>query len=402
LKLSRADGSQRLAGIEATLPPGLAAKFAGVGTCSEAQIAQAKAREKPNMGALEKASPSCPADSELGSVDVAAGAGPTPFHTQGTAYLAGPYKGAPLSMVIITPAVAGPFDLGAVVVRTALYVDPVSAQGKAVSDPLPQIIEGIPLDVRSIEVKLAREDFTLNPTSCDPMQVAASSLSALGQSTALSSPFQVGGCSSLPFKPKLSLKLKGGTKRTDHPKLIATLKAKPGEANVAKARVKLPPSAFLDQAHIRTVCTRVQFAASACPAGSIYGKAKVTTPIFDYPLAGNVYLRSSSHKLPDLVVDLRGPDYQPIAVELSGKTDSIKGALRNTFEAVPDAPFETARVELFGGKRGLVINSRNLCAHDYRAEVQLDGQNGKVFDSKPLVRTDCAKGRRRHRGHAHR
>jgi hypothetical protein len=395
LKLSRNDGTQRLKGIEATLPPGLAAKFAGVSTCSDAQIAQAISREKPTMGSLEKSSPSCPASSAVGTVDVAAGSGPTPFHTEGTAYLAGPYKGAPLSMAIITPAVAGPFDLGAVVVRTALYVDSVTAQGKAVSDPLPQIIEGIPLDVRSVEVKLDRNQFTLNPTSCEPMKISGSATSAFGGTTGLSSPFQVGGCKGLDFGPKLSLRLKGGTKRTSHPKLIAVLKAKDGEANISKAQVKLPPSAFLDQAHIKTICTRVQFAADQCPAGSIYGKASVKTPLFGDPLTGNVYLRSSSHNLPDLVLDLRGPASQPIKIEVSGKTDSVKGALRNTFEAVPDAPFETARVELFGGKRGIVVNSRNLCAHKYRAEVKLSGQNGKSFDSKPLVRTDCKKAKRR-------
>jgi hypothetical protein len=202
----------------------------------------------------------------------------------------------------------------------------------------------------------------------------------------------------LPFKPKLSLKLKGATKRTGHPKLIANLKAKPGEANVAKAQVKLPPSAFLDQAHIRTVCTRVQFAADACPSGSIYGKAEASTPLLAYPLSGNVYLRSSNHKLPDLVVALKGPDYQPIEIDLVGKTDSVRGSLRNTFEAVPDAPVSTFRLELLGGKRGLVVNSRNLCAHAYKAEVDLSGQNGKVFDTEPVVGVGCPNSRR-HRHH---
>ncbi len=395
LKLSRNDGTQRLKRIEATLPPGLAAKFAGVATCSDAQIAQAISREKPNQGTLEKQSPSCPASSAVGTVDVAAGSGPTPFHTEGTAYLAGPYKGAPLSMAIITPAVAGPFDLGAVVVRTALYVDSVTAQGKAVSDPLPQIIDGIPLDVRSVEVRLDRNQFTLNPTSCDPMQITGASTSAFGGATGLASPFQVGGCKELGFKPKLSLRFKGGTKRTDHPKLIAILKAGKDNANLAKAQVKLPPSTFLDQAHIKTICTRVQFAADQCPKGSIYGRASVKTPLFEDPLKGNVLLRSSNHNLPDLVLDLRGPQSQPIKIEVTGRTDSVKGALRNTFEAVPDAPFETARVELFGGKRGLVVNSRNLCAHRYRADVKLDGHNGKAYDSKPAVKTDCKKQRKR-------
>ena len=396
MKLSRQDGSQRIAGIDTLLPPGLSGKLAGIGQCSEAQIAQARARERPNMGILEKQSPSCPASSEVGEVDVAAGAGPSPFHTQGHAYLAGPYKGAPLSLLAIVPAVAGPFDLGAVVSSVALRVDPDTAQIHAVSDPLPQILDGIPLDVRSIAITMGRPQFTLNPTSCDPMQVTGSATSALGQSAALSDPFQVGGCSQLPFKPRLSLALKGGTRRASHPKLIAGLKAKPGEANVAVAQVKLPPSAFLDQAHIRTVCTRVQFAVNACPKGSIYGSASATTPLLSDPLSGNVYLRSSNHKLPDLVVALKGPASLPIEIDLDGKTDSVKGALRNTFEAVPDAPVSSFHLELFGGKRGLVINSRNLCAHTYKAEVNLTGQNGKVFDTEPAVGTDC-KGHKRHK-----
>jgi len=398
LKLSREDGSQRLAEIDATLPPGLIGKLAGIGRCSEAQLAQAQARSHPNEGILERDDPSCPSGSQLGTVDVAAGAGPTPLHVQGTAYLAGPYKGAPLSVAVVTPAIAGPFDLGAVVVRAALQVDPETAQIHAVSDSLPQILEGIPLDVRSIALRMDRPQFTLNPTSCDPMQIVGSALSSLGQRASLTSPFQVGGCQSLPFKPKLSLRLKGGTKRASHPKLIATLKAKPGEANIASAQVKLPPSAFLDQAHIRTICTRVQFAADACPKGSIYGKASATTPLLDSPLSGNVYLRSSNHKLPDLVVALKGPESLPIEIDLAGKTDSVKGALRNTFEAVPDAPVSKFRLELFGGKRGLVVNSRNLCAHPYKAEVAMGGQNGKVFDTTPLVRSDCG-GMRKHGRH---
>jgi hypothetical protein len=389
LKLSREDGSQRLAGIDTVLAPGLSGKLAGIAKCPAAQILQAEARRNPEEGKLERESPSCPASSQLGVLNVGAGAGPTPFYTQGHAYLAGPYKGAPLSLAVIVPAVAGPFDLGTVVSRVALHVEPQTAQIHAVSDPLPQILYGIPLDVRSVALRMERPSFTLNPTSCDPMAITGSAISAFNQSASLNTPFQVGGCQGLPFKPKLSLRLRGGTKRASHPKLIATLKAKAGEANIAKAQVKLPPSAFLDQGHIRTICTRVQFAADACPPGSIYGKAQAITPLLDEPLTGNVYLRSSNHKLPDLVVALKGPDSLPIEIELQGRTDSVKGALRNTFEAVPDAPVSSFRLELFGGKRGLVVNSRNLCARRYRAEVQLEGQNGKGWDTRPVVRASC-------------
>ena len=168
-KITRPDGSQEISRVELTAPPGLSGKLAGIPYCPEAGLAQALARAKPEQGALELASPSCPAASEVGTVIVGAGAGPTPLHVSGRVYLAGPYKGAPLSLAVITPAIAGPFDLGAVLSRVALYVDPVTAQIRALSDPLPVLIEGIPLDIRSVYVRLDRPDFTVNPTSCDPM-----------------------------------------------------------------------------------------------------------------------------------------------------------------------------------------------------------------------------------------
>jgi hypothetical protein len=390
LKLSREDGSAPLSAIDTTLPPGLTGKLAGISYCPEAALAAAAAKS----GNEEKASPSCPASSRVGVVDVGAGAGPTPYYTQGTAYLAPPYKGAPLSLAIITPATAGPYDLGTVVVRAALYVDPETARIHAVSDPIPQILEGIPLDLRSIALRMDRPDFTLNPTSCDPMALTGNATSPFGQAAALSSPFQVGGCQALPFKPKLALSLKGGTKRGDNPALKAVLTAKPGEANIGKAVVALPHSEFLDQAHIKTICTRVQFAADQCPAGSIYGKATATTPLLDQPLSGPVYLRSSSHNLPDLVADLNGQ----IHIVLDGRIDSFHGGIRNSFEAVPDAPVSRFVLEMQGGKKGLLENSRNLCSSVNRVGVQMDGQNGKSYDTTPALKVKCPKGKKgRHR-----
>jgi hypothetical protein len=404
LKLTRQDASQRFVAIDTTLPEGLVGKLAGVSYCPAAGISQALSRNKPNEGALERQSPSCPASSEVGIVDVAAGSGITPLHALGHAYLAGPYKGAPLSMVVITPAVAGPFDLGVVTTRVALEVDPETARIHAVSDPLPQILDGIPLDLRSVSLELGRPNFTLNPTSCDPMAVGGAVTSALGGTAALSSPFQVGGCSALPFKPKLSVKLKGGTKRGDFPALTATATAKPGEANIGRVAVTLPHSAFLEQSHIGTVCTRVQFAEGSipgekCPTRSIYGKATLTTPLLDQPLAGPVFLRSSSHQLPDLVVALHGQ----VDVVVAGKVDSVKGALRNTFEAVPDAPFSKFTLQMQGGKKGLIVNSRNLCASTNKATVLMDGQNGRTNDFTPVVKAKCGgkarKGKRHHKKH---
>jgi hypothetical protein len=390
LRLSREDGSQELKGIETTLPPGLTARLAGVGQCSEAEIARAEARSKPGEGTMEQEHPSCPASSEVGEVLISAGAGPAPFHTQGRAYLAGPYKGAPISLVIITPAVAGPFDLGTVVNRSALFINPVTATVSVKSDPIPTILAGIPLDVRSIEVRVSRNQFMLNPTSCNPMSIGAA---AIGTSTTalLTNHFQVGECGALRFKPGLKLRLHGATSRGAYQRLEATVSYPkgPGYANIASASVALPHSEFLAQEHIRTVCTRVQFAAHQCPLGSVYGEAEATTPLLDYTLRGPVYLRSSSNPLPDLVAALRGPDSQPIEIELSGRTDSFHGGIRNTFDLVPDAPVSRFTLRLFGGQKSLIVNSRNLCGGKQRATVRLVAQNGLRDDFQPVVENDC-------------
>jgi hypothetical protein len=403
LRLVREDGSQEIHGFDAVLPEGLTGKLAGVSYCPESDIALAIAREHEGGGAEEQASHSCPAASEVGVVDIGAGAGPDPYYVHGRAYLAGPYKGAPISIVVITPAVAGPFDLGTVVVRAALNVDPETAEIHAVSDPIPTILQGIPLDVRSITLKVNRPQFTLNPTSCDEMFFSGSEMSALGQITPLTQRFQVGGCPALGFKPSLALALKGGTKRTGNPALTATLTMPPGNANIATAQVTLPPSELLDQSHINTVCTKVQFNAGSCPVGSVYGSAMAITPLLSQPLEGPVYLRSSTHELPDLVADLNGQ----LHIVLVGRTDSgLGGGLRNTFEAVPDAPVSKFVLKLDGGKKGLLENSTDICASKQSASAVFTGHNGKLAEISPKLKVRCRKGGKHgpkgHKGKHHR
>ncbi|HEX5713417.1 MAG TPA: hypothetical protein VFX85_08905 [Solirubrobacterales bacterium] len=387
LKLARADGTQTIKAIDTTLPKGLLGKLAGIAYCSDGALAAAAGRS----GKAEQASASCPGASRVGSVNVGAGAGSNPLYVDGEAYLAGPYKGAPLSLAVITPAVAGPFDLGTVVIRNALNVDPETAQIHAVSDPLPTILQGIPLDIRSIALRMDRPSFTLNPTSCDPMSVLAGVTSVFNQTASLSNRFQVGGCNALTFKPKLAIDLKGGTKRSKYPALKATLTARPGDANIGRAQVTLPKSQFLEQSHIRTICTRVQYAANACPPASVYGKATAWSPLLDQPLSGPVYLRSSSNPLPDLVAKLDGQ----IHIDLVGRIDSVKERLRSTFESVPDAPVSKFVLEMEGGKKGLLVNNRDLCRSTNKADVQLDGQNGTAADSTPVVTNDCKKKQRK-------
>lgn len=398
MKLTRPDGAQELDRIELTTPEGLAATLVGVPYCPAAAIAAAEGRD----GSDEQASPSCPAASQVGTVSTGVGVGLQPFYASGKAYLAGPYKGAPLSLAVVVPALAGPFDLGTVVVRSALVVNPRTAQITAVSDPLPQRLvfqgNGFPLRLRDVRVHIDRPNFTLNPTDCSEQQVSARVFGTSGAVANLSNRFQVAECTRLGFKPKLDLRLIGGTKRSNYQRLKATLTARPGDANIARASVALPHSVFLAQEHINTVCTRVQFAADACPAGAIYGKASATSPLLDQPLSGPVYLRSSDNPLPDLVAALRGPDSQPIEIEVAGRTDSIHGGLRNTFDVVPDAPVTKFTLELFGGKKSLIVNSRDLCKSVQKATVKLAGQNGRTHNFRPVVRNGCGKPRKGKKG----
>ncbi len=388
-RLSREDGEQQLKSFNATLPAGLTGKLAGVGICSQGTIEAAEAK----TGHEELSNPSCPTDSLIGKVDVGAGAGPSPYYTTGRIYMAGPFKGAPLSAVAITPAVAGPFDLGTVAVQVPAYVDPATAVLTIRNgEEFPHILEGVPLELRDARIALDRSQFTLNPTSCSEKAIGGEAISLLGSSAPLFQRFQVGGCRGLDYGPKLSIRLFGKTKRGAHPRLRAILTAKPGEeANTARASVALPRSEFLENAHIRTVCTRVQFAADQCPAGSIYGKARAITPLLDEPLEGPVYLRSSSHELPDMVAALKGPPSRPIKVELVGRIDSVHGGIRSTFDFVPDQPVSKFILDMRGGRKGLIINSRDICAHVYRATAKFDGQNGKAHDFRPKLRADCRK-----------
>jgi len=393
LKISREDGEQRLRDLTVETPPGLSAYLRGVPYCPDAVISSIP-REVAGTGAAELASPACPAASQLGTVSAASGAGPIPYHVNtGRVYLAGPHKGAPLSLAIVVPAVAGPLDLGNVVVRAAIHVDPSDAQLTVVSDPLPQIVHGIPLSLRSVYVAIDRPHFTLAPTSCEPMSVNGALGGSDGGAAAPSSHFQVGGCAALGFKPKLGLRLFGKTDRGAHPKFQAVLRMPEGGANIDRVRVALPPSEILDQSHIRTICTRVQYAADACPAASIYGYARATTPLLDQPLQGPVYLRSSSHDLPDLVAALHGQ----IDIDLVGRIDSVHGGIRNTFAVVPDAPVSKFVLTMQGGKKGLLQNSRNLCRHTYRADVSFDAQNGLTRDPRPKLGNSCGgKARKKH------
>ena len=384
--LTRPQGEQELKAIDVTLPPGATAKLAGIPYCPPAAIEAATER----AGAAEAASPSCPQDSHVGVASIRAGTGSAPLRVDGDVYLTGPYQGAPLSLLVVTPALAGPFDLGTVVVRVALFLDPETARVTAVAS-VPDVFGGAKLDIRSVFVNLNRPGFTRNGTNCaahatsgtlggggaDPTDPAAFS------SYPVSVPFRASGCRRLKFRPRLNLKLFGATHRTQHPRLRAALRARPGDANIARAAVALPHALFLDQASLGAVCTRPQFAAEECPRRSVYGHARAFTPLLGKPLQGPVVLRSNpQHTLPDLVAHLRGQ----VDIDLVGRIDSYKGGIRTTFEHVPDVPVSKFVLTLPGGKHGLLVASTSLCRKPPWAIVRLKGQNGRKANRRVKLR----------------
>jgi len=416
LRLTRNDGEQEFTRFSIKLPPGITGKLAGIPFCSDAQIAAAKARTGPNGGQEELESPSCPAASQVGRTLVGAGVGSLLTYVPGKIYLAAPYNGSALSIAAITAAKVGPFDLGTVVIRQALKINPETAEvfiDPTGSDPIPHVIQGIVVHARDIRAYVDRPDFVLNPTSCERTSTASTLLGsgldfasdADDQPVTVTSPFQAADCANLGFAPKLALSLKGGTKRGAHPAFKAVLRARPGDANIGRAQVTLPHSEFLENAHIKTICTRVQFAQGSfpgekCPQGSIYGYARAITPLLDEPIQGPVFLRSSSHPLPDLVAALHSGR---IDVNLVGRIDSVKGGrIRNTFESVPDAPVTKFTLTMQGGKKGLLVNSTNLCKQTHRAIADFTGQNGKKRVFKPKLQPKCAKqAKQKARGKAH-
>jgi len=404
IHIVRPEGQQELKRLDLSLPAGLLGRLAGIPYCPDAAIAAAAGRS----AASELAAPSCAAASQVGVTSTEAGSGGEPLRLPGRVYLAGPYRGAPLSLVAITPAAAGPFDLGNVVIRIALNVDPVTTKIRASSDVIPDVFGGAKLDLRAIDLNLDRDRFILNPTSCaegeaigriegggdDPTDPSRFS------SAPLSSPLQTSGCSGLAFAPTLTTTISGAKRRGGFPALTAVLAAQPGEANLARATLTLPHSFFVAQEHLADICTRAQLASHGCPASSVYGEAEASSPLLDGKLSGPVYLVPGGGQLPDLVVDLHGQ----IDLQLRGTISSKGGKIETTF-AAPDVPVREFALRLSGGRKGLLVNSANLCKGPQRGTLALLAQNGRQVTTSGyrLAVESCPKKKhrrhRRHRGH---
>lgn len=391
LSFSRSDTDQEIAGLSVTLPPGLVGKIAGIPLCPDAALAAAAARS----GAAELASPSCPAASRLGTVQAAAGAGPDPLSVSGSAYLTGPYKGAPYGLAVIVPALAGPFDLGTVVVRQALHIDPSTAQVSVVSDPFPSILDvrgqdgklnGFPLRLRHVDVTIDRPSFTLNPTSCNPMTLTATLTSTAGLSAPVSSRFQAADCASLPFHPEFSASTSGKTSKVNG----ASLKVRigfpsGGQANIHNVELTIPNVLPTRLTTLQKACTEAQFNSNpaGCPAASNIATVIAHTPLLPDPLVGPVYFVShGGAAFPDTEMVLQGDNVKLVIV---GHTDIKKGVTYSRFETVPDAPVTSFEFNAPEGPYSIFGANGNLCQTEVRIPTTITAQNGAVLTQSTLV-----------------
>ncbi len=361
--ISRADSDQPLGQISVTTPPGMLGMLSKVPLCTEAQAS----------------TETCPAASLIGHTTATAGPGPDPVTvTGGQVFLTGPYRGAPFGLSIVVPAVAGPFNLGNVRVRATIHVDPATGQITIVSDPLPTILQGIPLDVRTINVSIDRPGFTFNPTSCNPLSSTATIASSQGASTALSSRFQAADCSAMTFKPSFTASTHGNGSRGNGAAFTVRIAshqgpgANPsvlGEANIRKVEVQLPTVLPSRLSTLQRACTEKQFAANpaGCPRESAVGSAVAHTPVLPVPLEGPAYLVShGGEAFPDLVIILQGDG---VRIDLTGHTEITKGHTYSRFETAPDAPISSFELKLPEGPYSILGAFGNLCGRTTKTTV---------------------------------
>ena len=377
LELSRPDGDQPLSTVTMHLPEGVAALLSAVELCRAAQAAAS----------------ACPAGSEVGEATAVAGLGPEPYVQHGgKVYITGPYGGAPFGLQIVTPAVAGPFNLGTVTVRSKLYINPENASVTIVSDPLPTELRGIPLQLKRVLVSVNRPNFEFNPTNCDPMRVEGTLTGAEGASAGVSSPLQATGCQSLPFSPDLTAATNGHASKADGTNFIVKVTSKGlGQDNIAKVDLQLPVALPARLSTLQKACTERAFNANpaSCPEGSDIGAATIYTPVLKSPLAGPAYLVSHGNAaFPDVEFVLQG---EGITLVLDGKTQIKDGVTYSKFDSAPDAPFTTFETVLPAGPHSALTanvpakDDYSLCGQELQMPTTITAQNGKVIEQDTKI-----------------
>jgi hypothetical protein len=386
MTLTRADGQQRLGRIELQLPPGLLGILKSVPLCAEAQAAAG----------------TCGAESLIGHTTVGAGAGSNPFYLGGNVYLTGPYKGAPFGLSIVVPAVAGPFNLGTVVVRASIAVDPHTAQLTIVSDPLPSILQGIPLDLRVVNVTVDRAGFTFNPTNCEALSVLGSATSTEGVTFGGPVPYHAANCAALPFAPKFSASSSAKASRSGGAALDVKVAYPSGaQANIRSVAVKLPKQLPARLSTIQQACPAATFEVNpaSCNEGSMVGVGTASTPVFAVPLTGPAYLVShGGESFPDIVVVLQG---EGVTIQLVGNVFISKAGITSaTFAHVPDAPIGAFDLSLPMGPHSALSAVGSLCAGALSMPTTIAGQNGaQVKQATKIKVAGCPKAKKKAKKH---
>ena len=392
LTASRTDGEQDLSRVSATTPPGLLAILKGVERCPEPQASQG----------------ACGAGSLIGHASALVGAGSHPFYAQGgQVFLTGPYKGAPFGLSVVVPAVAGPFNLGNIVVRAAVSVDPHTAQITVVSDPLPSMVDGIPLQVKTVNVAIDRQNFMFNPTNCEPLAVGGTLTSTQGATANVSSHFQAANCAALPFKPVFNVSTQAKSSKQNGASLTVKGTFPAGEAGIHSVAVVLPKQLPARLTTIQQACPEATFASNpaSCPAGSNIGIATATTPILATPVSGPAYLVShGGAAFPDVVAILQG---EGVTVDLVGSVNIKKGITSSDFATVPDAPIGSFQLTLPEGPHSgltavLPASAKgSLCGTSLTMPFTITGQNGAVVkQNEKIAVTGCAAPKRKAKKHS--
>jgi hypothetical protein len=364
------------------MPVGLLGMISKVPLCEETAANQGTCEEKSNIG----------------TVHVAAGSGSHPLWVTGKVYLTGPYNGAPFGLSIVVPAVAGPFNLGNVIVRSRIDIDPNTSAVTITSDPLSQFRDGVPLRIQTLNVTVEREGgFLFNPTHCTGMQVAATVQSAQGASSSLTSPVGLEGCAGLPFKPSFKVSTGAATSKALGASLDVKVTSGAGQANIAGVAVKLPKQLPARLTTIQHACLAATFASNPanCDPSSLVGVVTATTPVLPVKLIGPAYLVShGGAAFPDLVVVLQGDG---VRINLTGNINISKGITSSTFASVPDAPIESFELKLPRGPHSaLTSNVRALCGQKLAMPTTITGQNGaQLKQTTKIAVTGCPKAKKR-------
>lgn len=387
---SRKDADQSMQRVSVTMPKGLLGSLRGLPLCPEAQA---------NAGTCSQAS-------EIGTVTAGAGDGPTPLYViGGHVYMTGPYEGAPFGLSVVVPAKAGPFDLGTVVVRARVEVDVHSAQLTVTTDPLPQIVGGVPVNLRLVNVTIDRPNFVFNPTSCEPAEVSGSLAGGQGAAAHVANSFQVTNCAVLGFKPRFTASASGKTSRQNGASLNVHLSYPKGafgkDANIAKVKVSLPKQLPSRLSTLQKACSDSTFAQNpaACPPASRVGTAMASTPSLEGQLVGPAYFVShGGQKFPELIIVLQGDG---VSVQLDGETFINKaGITSSTFRSIPDVPVESFQLKLPQGPNSALAANGDLCAKKLAMPTAFVAQNGmSIHQSTPITATGCSKHKHKHKRH---